>query len=105
MSYPPPPPPQGPYGSYGYGPPANHKNAVLVLVLGIISLTFCWVCGPFAWVIGKRTVDEIDASGGRIGGRGLAQAGYICGIVGTVLVAIGIVMVIIIFGVTATSNT
>ncbi len=107
MSYPPPPPqdPYGSYGSYGYGPPANHKNAVLALILGIVSLIFCSLCGPFAWVIGKRAVDEIDASGGRIGGRGLAQAGYICGIVGTAFLAISIVVIIIVFGVAANSGT
>lgn len=81
MSYPPPPPPQGPYGSYGYGQPPNHKNATLALVLGIISVAGTFICGigalagPFAWVIGKRAMDEIDASGGRLRGRGSAQAG------------------------------
>lgn len=104
MSYPPPPPPQGSYGSYGYGPPANHKNATLALVLGIISLVICGFVGPFAWVIGKRAMDEIDASGGRLGGRGMAQAGYILGIIATVLLAIGIVVVVVLFAFAAGSG-
>jgi len=55
------------------------------------------VCGfiaPFAWRIGKRTVDEIDASQGRLGGRGSAQAGYILGLIGTVLLGLGLLVLV-----------
>jgi hypothetical protein len=78
--------------SQGYGPPPwqppDHPKAVTALVLGIVGVVACQVLSPFAWVIGKRTLDEIDASGGRYGGRGLAQAGYVLGIVGTVLLGL-----------------
>jgi hypothetical protein len=86
------PPPPG----YGYGPPGplhyapEHPKATTALVLGILGVVVCQVLGPFAWSIGKRTVNEIDASGGQYGGRGSAQAGYILGIVGTVLLALGV---------------
>ena len=43
---------------------------------------------PFALVIGRGAVKEIDASGGSLGGRGMAQAGYILGIIGTVILAL-----------------
>jgi hypothetical protein len=96
VSYPPPPP--SPDGSYR--PPPNHRSATTALVLGILGVVCCPIFGPFAWGIGKKAVDEIDGSGGGIGGRGLAQAGYILGIVGTVflllsllVVALGIAMV------------
>lgn len=55
----------------------------------------CGVVAPFAWVMGKRTLEEIDASNGRIGGRGAAQAGYVLGIVGTVILALGLALVLI----------
>lgn len=66
----------------------DHPRAVTSLVLGILGIVLCGVLAPFAWVIGSRTLNEIDASNGRVGGRGAAQAGYILGIVGTVLLVI-----------------
>jgi hypothetical protein len=44
-------------------------------------------------------MDEIDASGGRWGGRGLAQAGYVLGIVGTLLLVISIVALVFVVAV------
>jgi hypothetical protein len=40
--------------------------------------------------MGNSALREIDASGGTIGGRGMVQAGRICGIVGIVLSVLGI---------------
>jgi len=68
----------------------------LSLILGILGLVLCQLLGPVAWVIGKRTVNEIDAAPGSYSGRGLAQAGYICGIVGTVLLGLGIVYLVVV---------
>jgi hypothetical protein len=89
-SYPPPyaPPVQGGYGQQ----PQNHPNATTALVLGIVGVICCALTAPFAWVMGKKAMDEIDASGGRVGGRGNAQAGYVLGIVGTILLVLGIVV-------------
>jgi Domain of unknown function (DUF4190) len=92
-SYPPPyaPPVQG---GYGQGP-ENHPNATTALVLGIVGVICCSLTAPFAWVMGKKAMDEIDASGGRIGGRGNAQAGYVLGILGTILMVLAIVVTVI----------
>ena len=85
----------------GYAPPPpmqyaqDHPRATLSLILGILSVLLCQLISPFAWVIGKRTVNEIDASRGQLSGRGLAQAGYILGIVGTVLLALGVISLIV----------
>jgi len=70
-----------------YGaPPANHKRAVLILVLGILSIPCCGLfTGIPAIIMGRRALGEIDGSGGTVGGRSLVLAGYICGIVGTAL--------------------
>ena len=99
MSYgtpPPPPPPAYGYGSgpspYG-GPPPDHKQATLILVFGILSIICCGIfLGIPAIVLGRKALNEIDASGGAIGGRGKVKAGYICGIVGCVLWVIGVVL-------------
>jgi len=68
-----------------YGPPQDHPQATTALILGILGIVLCQALAPFALVVGRKAVREIDASGGMIGGRGNAQAGYILGIVGTVL--------------------
>jgi uncharacterized membrane protein YjgN (DUF898 family) len=92
----------------GYVPP-DHHQAVTVLILGILGLVLCQVISPFAWVMGNRVVREIDASNGQFGGRGTANAGRICGIVGTFLLAAGVlfavVIVIIALAGVATSST
>ena len=75
-----------PYG--GFAAP-DHQQAVLVLILGILGLVLCQVISPFAWVMGNRVVAEIDASNGQLGGRSTANAGRICGIVGTFLLGSG----------------
>jgi hypothetical protein len=84
------PPPTG-----GYAQPENHPKATTALVLGIVGLVCCGFVAPFAWSVGKKTVNEIDASGGRYGGRGQAQAGYILGIVGTVLLILGLLFFVL----------
>ena len=52
---PPPPPPRS-------DPPVNDDHAVMVFVLGIVSLTACQVLGPVAWFLGasyrRRCADE-----------------------------------------------
>jgi len=84
------PPPMG-----GYAQPENHPKAMTALILGIVGIVCCSILAPFAWSIGKKAVNEIDASGGRYGGRGQAQAGYILGIIGTVLLILGILFFVL----------
>ena len=64
MSYPPPA-----YGYPAYSPPPDHPQATIVLILGIVGMMFSPSCAPFAWVLGRRALNEIDASGGAVGGR------------------------------------
>ena len=85
--------PQPPYGQQPGYPVAyapDHPRATMSLILGILGIVVCGVIAPFAWRIGKQTVDEIDASNGQLGGRGSAQAGYVLGIIGTILLGIGV---------------
>jgi|SRR3954452_6842319 hypothetical protein len=80
-------------GGQYYGPP-EHPKATLALWLGILSLVLCSLLGPIAWWVGARAVKEIDASGGRLRGRGRAQAGKICGVFATVLMIFVAIMVV-----------
>ena len=113
MSYPPgdQPPSQEPQGQpgqppsgYGYGPPMpvrppDHPKATTAMVLGIVALAGGMICylpfflAPFAWVMGGKAVREIDAAQGKLGGRGMAQAGYILGIIGSVLLGIALLVI------------
>jgi hypothetical protein len=85
------------YGPYVPEPPATSK-ATLALVLGIVGLTVCPGAASIpAWIIGHEAVKEIDSSNGQLGGRSMAMAGKITGIVGTALAALGILAVGAIF--------
>ena len=57
---------------------------VLGLPLGVPGL----ICGPIAYFMGKRAINRIDASGGASGGRGIATAAWVFGIVATVVGAV-----------------
>ena len=86
--------PYQPYTGPGYGPTGvphwapDHPDATTALVLGIIGISVCQLVAPFALVRAKRVRNEIDASGGRYGGRQQAQIGYVLGIVGSALMAL-----------------
>lgn len=71
------------------GQPVEHPNATAVLFLGLVSLLpCCGLTGPIAWALGKRALDQIEASGGAYGGRVQVVVGFICGVVGTILMII-----------------
>lgn len=108
---------QQPYGQqpgYGYGAPApaNHPSATIALVLSLIGLAGIALCGgitlvlsPFAWRTGAKAVSEIDANPGMYGGRDQANAGRIMGIIGTVLLAIGVVLLILLIALAVVGST
>src|SRR3954451_10980518 len=94
MSYQPPPN----YGQWGPPPPPASSKATTALVLGIVGLLMCpIVCSILAIVFAKQAYTEIDYSGGRIGGRGNAQAGLILGWIGLALWGLGILAYIAFF--------
>jgi len=91
MSYP--PPPAGGYGQPGQVPgPYEHPKGTTVLVLGILGLVCCAPLGIAAWVMGNNAIREIDASGAFYSNRGTVNAGRICGMIGTILWIVGIVL-------------
>lgn len=87
--------PQGPTGTIEAGPVpqqmAPHRGT-LVLVLGILGIVCCFICGIIAWVLGSADLREMDIGRMDPSGRGLTQAGKICGIVGVVLAIMQIVI-------------
>ena len=72
-------------------------RATTVLILGILGLI---VCGPLAiaaWVMGNSDLKEMDAGTKDPSGRGTTNAGKICGIIGTILLIISLIMVVVFF--------
>src|SRR3954464_12529113 len=93
--------PQWGQPQWGQQPPQYYQqgqttpgSATAALILGICSLVLCFVCAPFAIVYGNRARREIDASGGRLGGRGLATAGIIMGWIDIGLTVIALIVII-----------
>lgn len=109
--YPPPPgypmaagfPPPG-YPVPGYPQPPAHPQATTALVLGILGLVCCGLAAPFALYLGRKSMQEIDASGGQYSGRGQAQAGFILGIIGCALWVFAVIIWIIGFGAAMSTN-
>lgn len=80
--------------AYGYVPP-NHPQATTALILGIVGMVLCPFVGIAGFVIGGRVRREIDAAPGQWGGRGLATAGWVLGILSIVYAALVLVFTVI----------
>lgn len=97
---PPPPPPSAPVPPTGAAAGATagmypeQSQATMILVLGILSIVFCQVLGPFAWVMGNKELEAIDAGRRAPENRSNANAGRITGIIGTVLLGLGLLVVV-----------
>ncbi len=82
-------PPQPP--SMGMMQP--HRG-VLILVFGILGLVMCVIFGIVAWVMGSGDLKQMDAGAMDPSGRGLTQAGKICGMIAVIL---NVVVYVVIF--------
>lgn len=63
-----------------------------ILVLGILGLVVCAICGIFAWVMGNEDMAKIRAGRMDPEGEGMTQAGRIMGIIASVLLIIGVLI-------------
>jgi hypothetical protein len=80
-------------------PPSVHRLAphrgTAILVLGILSLVIScggigWILGIIAWVMGNSDLREMDAGRMDPSGRGIAQAGKVCGMVSVIMALVGV---------------
>jgi hypothetical protein len=87
---------QTPDGRWVQSGPGSSGKATAALVLGILGLVFCpLICSVLALVFGYQSRREIDASGGRLSGRGNATAGVVLGWIGVALCLIFLVLLVI----------
>jgi hypothetical protein len=68
----------------------------MILVLGILGLVLCGFLGIAAWVMGSADLKEMDAGQMDPAGRGNTNAGRICGMIATILMALGVIIGIVI---------
>jgi uncharacterized membrane protein YidH (DUF202 family) len=74
-----------------------HRGGV-VLALGILGIVVCFICGIIAWVMGNNDLREMAAGTMDPAGRGLTQAGKICGMISVILVIVGLFIWLLILG-------
>lgn len=92
-----------------YGPPAGETpgKAIAALVTGILGITMCgcFPLGIVAWVLGKQAEREILESQGRLGGAGVAKAGWITGMIGTIGGLLYVLGIAVFFGIALMAET
>jgi hypothetical protein len=87
--------------AYGYGyppPPRTNGKAMWSMIAGIVSIFFCYLgllIGPVAIVLAVQGKKDIKRSNGAETGDGMATAGLITGIVGTVVWGGSIALIIL----------
>ncbi|MGQ9487745.1 MAG: DUF4190 domain-containing protein [Armatimonadota bacterium] len=72
------------------------SQATTALVLGILGLLCCGLLSIPALIIGKQEMNRIDQGLAPVEGRGVAQAGYILGIIGLVFLGLLLLYVILV---------
>ncbi|MEM9419544.1 MAG: hypothetical protein AAGA25_10920 [Planctomycetota bacterium] len=80
--------------------PSSGK-AVAAMVLGIVSLIGCLfygvpsvICGPLALVFAKQAKGQVQRGEVNSSSDSMATAGFICGLIGTILGGVGILAVV-----------
>ncbi len=68
-------------------------RATTALVLGILGFVCCQLCAPFAWYIGNQEVKAIKQGTSPAAGQGLAMAGMILGIIGSILLVFAVIWI------------
>ena len=72
-------------------------RGTLILVLGILSIVVCGPLGIVAWVMGNADIKDMDAGLMDPSGRDITNTGRIIGMIVSILMIAGFVMLIGIF--------
>jgi hypothetical protein len=75
--------------------PLKPHRGILILVFGILGIAFCFPFGIAAWIMGGGDLREMRAGRMDPSGQDMTQAGYVIGIVATVLALIGFLIAMI----------
>ena len=92
------PPPAGPAATPPPPPrPLQPHRGTTILVLGILGLVCCLILGIIAWIMGNGDLREMNAGRMDPEGRGLTNAGRICGIISVCLAIVAVAFWVIMF--------
>jgi hypothetical protein len=71
-------------------------NAVVILVLGILSIVLCQPLGIAAWIMGNSSMGQYNQAPERYSESSLnmVKAGRICGIIGVCLIVLILVLML-----------
>lgn len=86
--------------SSGAGVPgtgAEHPSATTSLVFGILGLVLFPPLAPVAWAMAARGKREAALQPGRYRTSGSLQAGYVLGVIGTVVLALIVLVIVAVF--------
>ena len=81
----------------------ERSQATTALVLGIVGMFFI-IVAPFAWKFGHDELKAIDEGRRPPEGHGQATAGRILGIIGTVLLVFGLVVLAFVIPISVTTG-
>ena len=85
-----------PYQNYPPKVPGTGAS-IASMVCGILSIVFCWCYGIVSLILGIIAIVLSSKAKKDAGGyhNGMAKAGFICGIVGTILGALFLIYIIV----------
>lgn len=78
--------------------PQQKSQATTALVLGILGLVCCGILAPIAWYMGSQELQRIQRGEVPATNEGMARAGMILGIIGTVFLAFTLIWFIFLGG-------
>ncbi|MFQ5929366.1 MAG: DUF4190 domain-containing protein [Acidobacteriota bacterium] len=67
----------------------SHGRSTAALIMGILGLLVCQFLSPVAWYVGYQELKAIRSGQSPQADKGIAKAGMILGIIGTILLALG----------------
>jgi TRAP-type C4-dicarboxylate transport system permease small subunit len=79
-------------GAAGY---PQKSQATTALVLGILGIVCCGVLAPIAWYLGQQELNNIRAGRVPPANEGMARAGQILGIIGTIFLGLAILFLLL----------
>jgi len=85
----------------------EQNRGTTILVLGILGIVVCQICGIVAWVMANKDIPKMEAGTMDPEGLGSTKAGKICGIISVILLilaVIGCIAFIVLFGGLAAMN-
>lgn len=75
-------------------PYPEQSQAVVVLILGVLGVFVLPLLAPFAWTIGNRELDGIDAGRRAPDNRQMARIGQVFGIIISILLILFVALIL-----------